>query len=74
MKCNVHAWMTAYIFVSEHPFAAVTGPEGRFELKGLPPGQHVIRFWHESLGSAELQVEVPAGAGLVEIEHVFSGR
>ncbi len=37
VKCNVHPWMRAYIGVVSHPFFAVTGDDGTFTIKGLPP-------------------------------------
>ena len=37
-KCDVHGWMNAYVGVLDHPFFAVTDEDGKFELKGLPPG------------------------------------
>ena len=51
IKCDVHPWMQAYVGVLAHPFFAVTGADGRFELKGLPPGTYVIEVWHEKLGT-----------------------
>ena len=50
-KCDVHRWMTAYVGVLDHPFFAVTGGDGAFELKGLPPGTYTIEAWHEKLGT-----------------------
>ena len=50
-KCDVHKWMNAYVGVLDHPFFAVTGNNGRFELKGLPPGTYTIEAWHEKLGT-----------------------
>ncbi len=49
--CDVHAWMNAYAGVLEHPFHAVSGPDGTFTLSGLPPGTYTIDAWHESLGT-----------------------
>jgi hypothetical protein len=49
-KCDVHAWMSAYVGVVNHPYFAVTGKEGTFELKGVPPGTYTIEAWHEKLG------------------------
>src|SRR5262249_7318882 len=40
VKCNVHPWMRAYIAVVSHPFFAVTGDDGTFTIKGLPPGTY----------------------------------
>ncbi len=49
--CDVHAWMSAYIGVLEHPFYAVTGADGAFTLSGVPPGTYAIEAWHETLGT-----------------------
>ncbi|HYK89460.1 MAG TPA: carboxypeptidase regulatory-like domain-containing protein [Acidobacteriota bacterium] len=58
VKCNVHPWMKGYIAVFAHPYFAVTGREGRFELKNLPPGTYTITAWHETFGTIEKQVTV----------------
>lgn len=49
-KCDVHAWMLAYVGVVPHPYFAVTGKEGTFELQSVPPGTYTIEAWHEKLG------------------------
>lgn len=61
VKCDVHPWMGAHVAVFKHPFFAVTGDDGTFELKGLPPGKYVIRAWHESFGEQSAEVEVKTG-------------
>jgi plastocyanin len=50
VKCNLHPWMHGYIAVFKHPYFAVTGKDGGFDLVGLPPGTHTIKAWHEKLG------------------------
>ncbi len=57
-KCDVHKWMSAYVGVLDHPFYAVTGSNGRFELKGLPPGTYTVEAWHEKLGTQTQMVTV----------------
>jgi len=49
-KCDVHAWMSAYVGVVSHPYFAVTGKAGTFELQTIPPGTYTIEAWHEKLG------------------------
>ena len=34
IKCDVHPWMNAYVGVFDHPFYAVTGPDGKFTISG----------------------------------------
>jgi hypothetical protein len=47
-KCDIHGWMSAYARVFDHPYAAVTGQDGGFELKNVPAGAEVsIVVWHE---------------------------
>src|SRR5208283_452601 len=60
VKCNVHPWMRAYIGVVSHPFFAVTGDDGTFRLKGLPPGTYTIQVVHEKYGTQEQQITVGA--------------
>jgi hypothetical protein len=58
VKCNIHPWMRAYIAVINNPFFAVTGDDGSFTIKGLPPGTYTIEAWHEKYGKQEQQVTV----------------
>jgi len=58
LKCDVHPWMKGYIAVLPHPYFQVTGSDGRFELKNLPPGEYVIEAWHEKLGVQSQTVRI----------------
>src|SRR5437763_2761714 len=49
-KCDVHAWMYAYIGVVSHPYFAVSGGGGKFELRTIPPGTYTVEAVHEKLG------------------------
>ena len=60
VKCNQHPWMKMYVNVVKSPFFAVTGPDGKFEIKGLPPGTYTIAFVQEKLGTQEQKVTVAA--------------
>lgn len=60
-KCDVHPWMRAWVAVVPHPFFAVTGPDGRYEIKGLPAGSYKIEAWHEKLPAQTFTVTVTDG-------------
>ena len=57
-KCDVHGWMNAYVGVLSHPYFGVTGTDGKFNLKTLPPGTYTIEAWHERLGVQEQTVTI----------------
>jgi len=56
--CDVHAWMKAYAVVQDHPFFAVTVPDGVFEITGLAPGTYTLEAWHPKLGLKTLTVKI----------------
>jgi hypothetical protein len=61
-KCDVHAWMYAYVGVVSHPYFAVSGTGGTFEIANVPVGTYTIQTWHERFGSLTRPVRVTAGA------------
>jgi len=60
VKCNQHPWMRMYINVVKSPFYAVTGPDGKYEIKGLPPGDYTLAFVHEKLGEQTQKITLAA--------------
>jgi plastocyanin len=60
MKCDVHAWMRAWVGVVNHPYFAVTGPDGAFALPNLPAGTYTVEAWHEAAGTQSGTVTVTA--------------
>jgi len=47
--CNIHDWMTAYVCVVETPFFAISGAEGRVQLRNLPAGTYRAEVWQPRL-------------------------
>jgi len=70
VKCDLHPWMRGFVGVFAHPFYRVTGEDGSFELKGLPPGEYEIEAWHERFGVKTLKTKLDA-KGDLSVEFVF---
>jgi hypothetical protein len=70
VKCNVHPWMHGYFAVLSTSNFAVTGNDGTFSLKGLPPGKYTVTAWHERFGTQSQDVTV-AATGAATANFVF---
>ena len=63
VKCNQHPWMKSYVGVLKHPFFAVSGEDGSFTIKGVPPGKYTVIAWHEGgVNGTEQKMEVTVPA------------
>jgi plastocyanin len=60
LRCDVHAWMNAWVGVMPHPYFAVTGADGSFSLPNLPAGTYTVEAWHEAAGTTTGTVTVTA--------------
>jgi plastocyanin len=59
-QCDVHPWMFAWVTVVDNPYFAVTGKDGKFTIKNVPPGKYTISALHYKAAKAgvDKQVEV----------------
>lgn len=73
VQCDIHPWMSAWIIVTDHPWAAVTGEDGGFELRGVPAGERSVEVWHEALGEETRSVSLEPG-GVTDLAIELSGR
>jgi plastocyanin len=62
VKCNIHPWMHAWIGAVAHPYFAVTGADGSFQFRNVPPGNYTIAAWQEELGTQEQQITLAPSA------------
>lgn len=60
VKCDVHGWMSGWLFVAENPYFDVTDKSGSFKLTDVPPGTYTVEVWHETLGKVSQKVTVKA--------------
>jgi plastocyanin len=63
--CDIHAHMSAFIFVFAHPYFSVTDAQGHFRIDGVPAGTHSLVLWNETIDPETRQVTV--GEGEVEV-------
>jgi plastocyanin len=73
IKCDIHPWMKAYLGVFEHPYFALSGADGRFTLKDLPPGEYTIEAWHERFGTRSQKVTL-GSKEMKEVEFAFAAQ
>jgi plastocyanin len=60
-KCDVHPWMFAWVSVFDSPYFCVSGPDGKFVIKNVPPGKYTVEAAHRKLGTQTQDVEVKDG-------------
>ncbi len=70
VKCDEHPWMHGYFVVLNTSHYAVTGDDGGFSLKGLPPGKYTVTAWHEQFGTQSQDVTI-SGSETKTINFVF---
>jgi len=73
LECNVHGWMHAWLGVLTHPFYGVSGADGSFSIKGLPPGTYTIEAWQEKYGTQTASVTV-AGSETKTQDFTVAGK
>jgi len=61
LKCDIHPWMFGWVVYSENRYSAVTAADGRFAIRGVPPGTYQLSVWHELLGTKTLEIKVTNG-------------
>lgn len=70
LRCDIHPWMLGWLGVVPHPFFAVTGDDGRFDFRGLPPGAYTIAAWHEKYGEKTATLTLGV-SGDIPVDFVF---
>lgn len=68
IKCDVHPWMNSWLVVADTPYTAVTGPDGSFQIPGLPAGTHKVEYWHEKLGKGKGEITVAEDGTAAKVE------
>jgi plastocyanin len=76
MTCSFHGWMSGNVLFVDHPWAVVTGPDGSFEIKGVPAGNMEFVVWHEKAGLVErsLKINIPVDGVAEQAIAVDAGK
>ncbi|MFN0062101.1 MAG: hypothetical protein ACKVPX_06270 [Myxococcaceae bacterium] len=48
LLCNIHAAMSAFIYVVDTPYYAQTDRRGTFTIRNVPPGDYIAYSWQET--------------------------
>lgn len=67
LLCNLHPEMVGYVAVVPTPYFALTGKDGSFEIKDVPPGTYTLKTWSEDGKPTTQTVTIENGAANVEI-------
>lgn len=73
VRCDVHAFMSAFVHVFDHPYFTTTDHTGSFAMEKVPPGVYKVRIWHEQFGIREKTIKVPPGEN-VTVEMEIGGK
>jgi plastocyanin len=67
--CNIHPDMIAKVKVLDNGFYTISGPDGKFEIQGIPAGEYPIVAWLPTGGEVSGKVTIKAGeAASVDLE------
>jgi hypothetical protein len=66
LLCNIHASMSAFVYVVDSPWYSQADARGRFALRGVPPGEYVLHSWHETSAKPSIR-RITVGEGLVSV-------
>ena len=58
VNCDVHPWMHAWISIFDNPYYAMSGADGKFVIKDVPPGTYTVVADHRKLGEQTKTVQV----------------
>ena len=56
LGCNIHDWMSAYIYVVDTPYFTTSDAKGQATLE-LPFGEYKIHYWHPNIDKENTTVD-----------------
>ncbi|GMV95503.1 MAG: hypothetical protein AMXMBFR82_52810 [Candidatus Hydrogenedentota bacterium] len=78
LSCDIHPWMSGWIYVFDHPWFDVTDDAGQFKIERIPPGHYTLRIVQPDVKlSAQTELEVKTGMSLtaeIDFSHELLGQ
>lgn len=53
LGCNIHDWMSAYIFISNTPYFGTSNEAGSINIKNIPKGSYSVQVWHPRIKNTD---------------------
>ena len=73
LLCNIHATMSAYVFVVDSPLYTKAQASGAFAIRGVPPGRYELSAWHEAASNITRKTLVVPADGLRDLAVTVGG-
>ena len=74
IKCDVHPWMFSYVTVVDHPYFAVSGKDGSFTIKNVPPGKYTVVAMHRKAAAAGVEKEIEVTAAGAKADFTLEAK
>lgn len=68
LKCDIHPWMSGWVYVSDAAVHVLSSSDGSFALPALPAGSHRVSCWHATQGAASGTLVVGEDGSITELE------
>jgi uncharacterized protein (DUF2141 family) len=66
--------MHGYIVVLKTSHFGVTGNDGAFTIKDLPPGKYTVTAWQETLGTQQQDITIGGANETKTLNFTFKGK
>lgn len=67
LLCNLHPEMIGYVVVVPTPYFALTGNDGTFLIKDVPPGTYTLKTWSEDGKATTQKITTADGTANVDL-------
>ena len=72
MACNIHDWMSAYVYVVESDKFIVTNEQGEGVISGLNTGEYQVLAWHPKLKGESVDTTQSINIGALDTQIKFA--